>query len=117
MKYIITEEQIKRVEFKYLDYLFEDMYEASSKTYPDRRFWKKDGELIMELEKSSRLWVLYSIWSDISNMFLLDYDETQQLIKEWVEEHLKLGGITPGRDGSHKWNQGGRTFKIGGNHT
>ena len=86
---------MQRAQFKYLNYLFEDIYEISSEKYPDRRFWKKDGEVIMELEKSSRLWVLYSIWSDISNMFLLDYDETQQLIKEWVEEHLKLGGVTP----------------------
>jgi len=86
---------MQRAQFKYLNYLFEDIYEISSKKYPNSRFWKKDGEVIMELEKSGNLWVLYSIWDDISNMFLLDYDETQQLIKEWVEEHLKLGGITP----------------------
>ena len=95
MKYIITEEQIKRVEFKYLDYLFEDIYEISSEKYPNSRFWKKDGEVIMELGKSGNLWVLYSIWDDISNVFSLDYNKTQQLIKEWVEEHLKLGYITP----------------------
>jgi hypothetical protein len=95
MKYIITDKQIKRVEFKYLDYLFEDMNEASSKKYPNSRFWKIDDKVVLELRISGNLWVLYSIWSDISNMFLLDYDETQQLIKEWVEEHLKLGGITP----------------------
>jgi hypothetical protein len=28
-------------------------------------------------------------------MFSLEYDETQQVIKDWLEEHYKLGGLTP----------------------
>ena len=95
MKYIITDKQIKRAEFKYLNYLFEDMYEASSKKYPDRRFWKIDDKVVLELRISGELWISYSIWDNISSMFSLKYGETQQLIKEWVEEHLKLGDITP----------------------
>jgi hypothetical protein len=95
MKYIITEEQIKRLEFKYLDYLFEDMNEVHSEKYPNSRFWKKDGEVVLELRISGDLWVSYPIWNDISSVFSLDFNETQQLIKEWVEKHLKLEDITP----------------------
>jgi hypothetical protein len=95
MNYIITDKQIKRVEFKYLNYLFENIYEIHSEKYPNSRFWKKNGEVIMELEKSGGLWILYSIWDEISSVFGLNYDEAQQLIKEWVEEHLKLEDITP----------------------
>lgn len=95
MKILITENQLRKVQFKFLNYLFEDMYEVESKKYPDSIFWKKNGEVVLELKKSGNLIVLLSIWGDISNMFSLDYVETQQLIKEWVEQHLELDGITP----------------------
>jgi hypothetical protein len=29
-------------------------------------------------------------------MFSLEFDETQKVIKDWLEEHYKLGGLTPG---------------------
>ena len=95
MKIIITENQLRNMQFKYLDYLFEGMHEFKSKKYPESRFWKKNDEVVLELEISGTLWVLYPIWNAISNMFSLDYDETKQLIKEWVEQHLELEGITP----------------------
>ena len=97
MKILITENQMRGLEFKYLDYLFEDMYEVESKKYPDSRFWKKDDNVILELRNSGNLWVIYPIWEDVSNMFSLNYDETEQLIKDWMEEHLELVGITPRR--------------------
>ena len=28
-------------------------------------------------------------------MFSLENDETLQVIKDWLEEHYKLGGLTP----------------------
>ena len=95
MKILITENQLRRVHLKYLDYLFDNIREVESKEYPNSRFWKKNNEVVLELDEYGHLWVLRSIWENISNMFLLDYDETQQLIKEWVEQPLKLKGITP----------------------
>jgi hypothetical protein len=95
MKIIITENQLRKVQFKFLNYLFEDIYEVESKKYPDSRFWKKDGKVVLELEKSGRLLVLYSIWNDVENMLSLNYDETQQLIKDWMEQHLGLEGYVP----------------------
>ena len=95
MKFLITENQFKSAHFKYLDYLFEDMYEVKSEEYPDSGFWKKDDKVVLELRNSGYLWVLYSIWDNISDMFSLEYDETQQLIKDWVERRLKLEIITP----------------------
>jgi len=95
MKILITENQLRKIQFKYLDYLFDGMREVKLKKYPDLRFWKKDDEGILELEKSGNLWVLESIWEDIENMFSLEYDETQQLIKEWMEQRLKLEGVIP----------------------
>ena len=95
MKILITENQMRKLQFKFLNYLFEDMYEVKSKKYPDYRFWKKGDKVVLELEKSGSLYVLHTIWNDISDMLSLDYVETQQLIKEWVEQHLELEEITP----------------------
>ena len=95
MKYIITENSLRRVQFKFLDYLFEGMYEVESKNYPDSRFWKKDDRVVLELYEFGDLWISHSIWDDISNMFSLDYDETQQLIKKWMEQNLGLEGYVP----------------------
>jgi len=95
-------DNLEKVRFTYLDYLFKEVYEVKSKYYPDSTFFKKDDKVILELEKSGTLWVLYSVWCNISNMFSFDYKETQQLIKEWVEEQLKLEEITPeGFIGNH----------------
>jgi hypothetical protein len=96
MKILITENQMRKVQFKFLDYLFEDMYEVESKKYPDVRYFIKDNkEILLELENSGRLYVSNRIWKDIKNMFSLDSYEVQQLIKEWVEQHLELEGIIP----------------------
>ena len=96
MKILITENQMRKVQFKFLDYLFEDMYEVESKKYPDVRYFIKDNkEILLELENSGRLYVSNRIWKDIKNMFSLDSYEAQQLIKEWVEQHLELEGIIP----------------------
>ena len=86
---------MRKVQFKYLDYLFEGMYEVESKKFRGSRFWMKNGEVVLELAKSGRLWVLHSIWSDISDMLSLDYDETKQLIKNWAEQHLELEEVIP----------------------
>ena len=95
MKYIITESKLRRVQFKYLDYLFKDIYEFESK-HNNSRFWKKDDEVVLELnEKWGNFYVSYSIWDSIGEMFLLDYEEVQQLISEWAENRLGLEGVTP----------------------
>ena len=95
MKILITENQLRKVEFKFLNYLFDGIYEVELNEYPDLRFWKKDNRVVLELEKSGNLIVSILIWENISNMFSLDYDETKQLIKDWAEQHLELKRITP----------------------
>jgi hypothetical protein len=93
-------DKIRKSQFKYLNYLFESMYSVKSKFYTDSTFFKKNDKVILELEKSGTLWVLYSVWSDISNMFSYGYEETQQLIKEWVESQLKKEEVAPSRASS-----------------
>jgi len=86
---------LRKVQFEYLEFLFKGMFSVKSKYYPDSTFFKRDDKVILELEKSGTLWVLYSVWTNISDMFSYGYEETQQLIKEWVESQLKKGVVVP----------------------
>lgn len=95
MKYIITESQYDNTIDKFITYQFEPHEEIRTKKFPDSIFWVKDGEVISEIENSEYFWVSPQIWRSISLMFSLEYDETQQVIKDWLEEHYKLGELTP----------------------
>jgi hypothetical protein len=95
MKYIITESQINKVIDKFITYQFEPHEVKKSSEYPDSIFWVKDGEVIVEIEDSDYFWVSPQIWENIRSMFSLKYSETQQVIRDWLEEHYKLGGLTP----------------------
>ena len=98
MKYIITENQYNNTIDKFITYLFEPHEEKRTKKYPDSIFWIKDGEVIVEIEKSEYFWVNYKIWRNIMDILSLEYDETQHGIKTWLEEHYKLRGLTPVSD-------------------
>lgn len=95
MKYIITEQQLDKIYDSYLDYAFKGLYEVRSKKYLNSRFWKIEDENALELENSGRICVKWGIWESFSGMFSLNYNETQQIMKKWLEEHLNLEGITP----------------------
>ena len=95
MKYIITENQYSNTIDKFISYQFEPHEEKRTREYPKSIFWVKDGEIIVEILKSKYFFVSPQIWKNIMSMFSLEYVETQQVIKEWLEEHYKLGGLKP----------------------
>ena len=95
MKYIITENQYSNPIDKFISYQFEPHEEKRTKKHPKSVFWVKDGEIIAEIEKSKDFFVSPQIWKNIMSMFSLEYVETQQVIKNWLEEHYKLGGLKP----------------------
>lgn len=81
---------------EYLIYLLGELTEYHSNKFPNTKFWKNDEYgVVLELEKSGRLWVHNKIWDTFSMFFSSTYDYTQQVIKDVLVEHLKLGGITP----------------------
>ena len=100
MKYIITENQMKNMQIEYLNYLFRGMHKVETKHYPDYiAAWEKDGEIILELGETdlegTRLWISYKLWDNISDMFSLGYNKTEQLIKDWAEQYFEIEGIMP----------------------
>jgi hypothetical protein len=81
---------------EYLLYLFGELTEYHSETFPDSRYWKNDEYcVVLEFKTWGDLWIHYNIWDNFSMFFSLDYIETQQLMKSLLEEHLKLRVITP----------------------
>jgi len=66
---------------------------------PDSVFYKKDGKVFFELYQNSEerfFWCNYLlVWYIFYNKYNLNYDETQVFIKSMVEQHLKLGVVTP----------------------
>jgi uncharacterized membrane protein len=101
MKYLITESQYNNSIDKFITYIFEPHEEKRTKKHPKSVFWVKDGEVIAEIKNSEYFYVNYKIWGNISSMLSLEYSETQQVIKDWLEEHYKLRGLTPRRVWEH----------------
>jgi hypothetical protein len=95
MKYIIKESQYNNAIDKFITYQLEPHEEKRTKKYPKSIFWVKDGAVIAEILQSKYFYVSYQIWRSISVMFSLENDETLQVIKDWLEEHYKLGGLKP----------------------
>jgi hypothetical protein len=110
MKYIITESQYSKSIDKFITYNFEPHEEKRTKKFPDSIFWVKDGEVIVEIQYSKYFWVSQQIWNNIKIMFSLEPTETKQVIKDWLEEHYKLGGLTPKYVFSRFSNAVGRTL-------
>ena len=99
MKYLIKESQYNNAIDKFITHQLEP-HEEKTKKHSESIFWIKDGEVIAEIKESAVVWVSHQIWMNINVMFSLEYDETQQVIKDWLEEHYKLGGLKPGNYGT-----------------
>jgi len=70
------------------------------KTHPEFSnsiYWVKNKEVIAEIKISKNFWLYYKIWSEISDQFGLDYNETQLVIKNWLEKNHGLEELTPKR--------------------
>ena len=95
MKVIITESQYNRAIDRFISYCLEPHEVRTSEKYPGSIFWVKGGEVIVEIKKTGYFWLRYTTWNRISQMFVLNYDDTQSVIKVWLEQHYNLGGVTP----------------------
>ena len=95
MKYTITESQYGNIINKFISHQFEPHKEKRTREYPNSIFWLKDGEIIAQIENPDYFWINHQIWTNIMSMFSLKHTETRQVIKDWLEEHYKLGELKP----------------------
>jgi len=68
---------------------------------PNSVYYKKNGEIFFVLRQDSEKKYFYCdyylVWDVLQNKYKLNYYETQAFIKSMVEQHLKLGVVTPER--------------------
>ena len=72
-----------------------DPHEEDRSSNPSSIFWTKEGRGVAEIIHSENIWLHPKIWKEISIQFGLDYDETQFVIKTWLEKNYELGELTP----------------------
>lgn len=93
MKVIITESQKNRTIIKWLNSEYGDLtpYETE-KHHPNQIFFMKDEKVLFNYNKKPKtVGISYDkIWSFLEYFFGLEYEEIQDITKEWIEEYYKL---------------------------
>ena len=90
MKYIITENRLNDVIFKFLDVKYGALEQKKGR-YTDIVFtFPGEGYGVLGLEKSGDLYVYYELSEEISNYFGLESDDSLRVIGKWVEDRYNL---------------------------
>ena len=90
MKYIITENKLNNIIFKYLDVKYGALEQKKGK-YVDIVFHFPDEEYgVLGWEKSGDLYVYYKLRDEISNFFGLESVDSLSVIGKWVEDRYNL---------------------------
>ena len=94
MKYIITENKLDKVVFKYLDNTLKGLekrdanhYEGFVFAYPNKNFG------ILGYMNDGTLRVNSKFIEEISSNFGLEYDDTRDIVGRWVNDRLQLDVI------------------------
>jgi hypothetical protein len=98
MDIIVDRPQLVRTALLYLNMNFGDLMPKKHKDYPDSVFYvNSSNNILMEYgQESARIFIHNDhIWSKIESLFHLNYNDTQSIMKVWLEETYKLEGVTP----------------------
>ena len=102
----INKHQLERVVIKWLNKNFGNLTPKTIKKYRNSVFYVDDNnQVLMEYDKKNEyVFIHYDhIWSKIELLFHLNYDDTQSIMKVWLEEDYKLEVVTPKPDGKVTW--------------
>lgn len=85
-------DKLKHTIIQYLNSEYGDLEQFEMGIYPNYIFFMKDGKVISDYNKENGITGISfeQIWSFLGNFFGLEYEEIQDLTKEWVEGHFKL---------------------------
>jgi hypothetical protein len=89
-------DKLKDIVIDYLNKEYSGLIPYETDGYPNFIFFMKDGEVIFDYNnKNGYVYISYEhIWSFLESFFGLEYEEIQDLTKQWVEEHYKLDVTT-----------------------
>jgi len=94
MKYIITENRLNNLIFKFLDVKLDGIEEKKGKFYDIVFAFPGNEHGIMGWEKSEVLYVFNKLRDEISNYFGLEKDNSLRVIGKWVEDRYNLKVIS-----------------------
>jgi hypothetical protein len=78
--------------------LFNDLESVQSEEYGDYMLYRyKKGHNFMIYDRENEVVYIHhdEIWSFLEDKFGLNYSETQELTKRWLDEAYNLRGVTP----------------------
>ena len=90
MKYLITENRLNNLIFKFLDVKLDGIEQKKGKyvdiifAFPDEKYG------ILSRKKSGDLFVYYELVREISNLFGIENVNTLRAIGKWVEDRYNL---------------------------
>ena len=84
--------KINDIAKKWLTNNYGNLESYETDKYLNYTFFTKDGEVIFDYnQKNGCCDISYDeIWSFLSSVFQLEYEEIRDITKEWVGEHYKL---------------------------
>ena len=94
----VNKNQLERVVIKWLNRYFGNLTQKTTEKYPNSVFYvNSDNQVMMEyIQENERIYIHNDhIWSKIVSLFHLNYNDTESIMKVWLEETYKLGGVTP----------------------
>ena len=96
MNIIVDKPQLVRAVLLYLNNNFGNLTPKTAEKYPDSVFYvNSDNEVMMEYGEKVVVIHYKQIWSKIESLFHLNYNDTQSIMKVWLEETYKLEGVKP----------------------
>ena len=91
MKYIIPENKLDKIIFKYLDLSLKGLEKRKPKYYEGIVFAYPDAEYgILGWKKGGTLYVYYEIIDEISNGFGLKEFDSKSVITRWASDRFQL---------------------------
>ena len=91
MKYIIPQDKVDKVVFKYLDNTLKNLEKRKAKFYDGIVYGFPDEEdSILGYRNDGTLYVYYDMIEEISEVFGLKDADSKSIISRWVSDRLKL---------------------------
>jgi len=94
MKYIIPQDKIDNIVFKYLDTTLKGLEKRKAEYFEGIVFAYPNEEFgILGLENDGNLYIYYELIDKISSGFGLNKSDCQTMIGRWVSDRFQLEGI------------------------
>lgn len=91
MKYIIPQNKIDTIVFKYLDMNLKGLEKKKPMHYKGIVFAYPDEEYgVLGWENDNTLYIYYDLIEEISEIFGLDESDSDSIISRWVSDRYKL---------------------------